>query len=300
MASAPAITADPIEPAADPVVAPAAVEPPAPANDGGDPPAPAADDWRTRLSGGDEKLNGYLARVPSEKALVERVKKHEEAIKQGKYLTPVGEDSTDEEVAAWRSAMGVPEKPEGYLEKLPEGLVVGDDDKPFVDKFLTDMHAAGARPADVNAALDAYYAIVDEQATAELEATTNAKKACEDALREEWAEPGEYRRNDNVLKNYVGSLPEAVRDAFDKGIGPDGVPLGYNPEIRRWLVSRALDENPYASVVPGAGANQATAIADEIKAIEKQMREDRKGYFKDDKMQARYLELTTARDKMAG
>ncbi len=292
MASAPALIDDGLPadpPAADPPAAP-------PANDGGDPPAPA-EDWRARLSGGDEKLTGYLARVPSEKALIERVKKHEDDIKGGKYLKPVTEDSTDDEKLAWLSAMGVPEKPEGYMDKLPDGLVVGDDDKPYVDTFFKQMHGAGARPADVNAAIEAYYGIVEEQAAEQLEAVATAKKACEDALREEWAEPGEYRRNENILKNYVGSLPEPVREALDKGIGEDGIPLGYNPDVRRWLVAEAMEKNPHATVVPGAGANSASAIADEIEAIEKRMRDDRKAYFKDEKAQARYQQLIEARDK---
>lgn len=291
-------------PAADPVdppAAPPASDPPVADPPAADPPAadPPADDWRARLAGGDDKLLGYLAKVSSEQALVERLKKHHDDIKQGKYLTPLGDDPTEEEIAAYRAATGVPENPDGYMEKLPDGLVVGDDDRPFVDRFLGAMHAVNAPPAMANAALETYYAIVEEQAAEQLEAAAAAKKECEDTLREEWAQPGEYRRMDNILQNFVSGLPEAVRDAFDKGTGPDGVPLGYNPEIRRWLVAEALEKNPLATVVPGAGANQASAIADEIAALEKRMRDDRKAYFKDEKAQARYLELVAARDKLA-
>ena len=68
---------------------PPAADPPASDPPASDPPAsdpPASDplddtDWRARLSGGDEKLLGYLARVPSEKALVERLKKHDDDLK---------------------------------------------------------------------------------------------------------------------------------------------------------------------------------------------------------------------------
>jgi hypothetical protein len=210
--------------------------------------------------------------------------------------SPLNDDSTDEEKAAYRKAFDIPEAPADYLTKLPEGLVVGDEDKPFVDVFLAKMHAANAPQATTNAALDSYYEIVEEQQAAMLEAAAVAKKGCEDALREEWATPGEYRRNENILQNYVGSLPEAVRDAFDKGTGPDGVPLGYNPEIRRWLVARALEENPLATVVPGAGANQASAIADEIASIKSKM--GTSAYTKDEKMQARYRELLEAQSRI--
>lgn len=277
-------------PAGDPPADPPAADPPA--ND------PPADDWRARLAGEDKKLLGYLARIPSEKELVARVKKHDDDLKAGKYLKPLPENPTDEEVAAWRKANGVPGAPEGYLEKLPEGLVVGDDDKPFVDKFLQSMHGANAPPALANAALATYYEIVEEQVAAQAEAENAARGESIEALREEWG--GDYRRNLNVMTGFLDTLPEPVANAFRHGKGADGVPLGYNADVLRWLTSLAMESNPVATVVPGAGANQASAIADEIAAIDKVMREDRDRYNRDDKMQARYRELIDAQLKLKG
>jgi hypothetical protein len=260
-----------------------------------------ADDWRSRLAGDDKKLLGYLARVPSEKELVARVKKHDDDLKAGKYLKPLGDAPTDEELAAWRGAIGVPEKPEGYMEKLPEGLVVGDDDKPYVDKFLESMHAANAPPALTNAALETYYAIVEEQVAAQSEAENAAKSESIEALREEWG--GDYKRNLNVMHGFLDTLPEAVADAFRHGKGADGVPLGYNADVLKWLTAQAMEANPVATVVPGAGANQASAIADEMAALEAKMGNRQSDYWKGPtaaKQQARYLELATAREKLKG
>lgn len=302
MASAPAII-DP--PASDPP----ASDPPAaapPANDGGDPPAsdppaadPVADDWRTRLSGGDEKLTKYLARVPSEKALVEQFKKHHDDIKQGKYLKPLGDAPTDEELAAYRAAIGVPEKPEGYMEKLPDGLVVGDDDKPFVDVFLSEMHAANAPPGLTNAALKAYYGIVEEQAAAQAEAETAAKNESIEALREEWGT--DYKRNTNIVRGYLETLPEPVAGAFREGRDANGLPLANNADVIRWLAAQAMEANPVATVVPGAGANQASAIADELAALRAEMGNRQGPYWKGplaEKKQARFIELIEAEQKL--
>lgn len=295
-AADPPVVNDP--PANDPPVSndPPAADPPAdpPA---GDPPAdPPADDWRARLAGDDKKLLGYLARVPSEKELVARVKKHEDDLKAGKYLKPLGENPSDEEVAEWRKNLGVPEKPEDY--QLADGLVVGDDDKPFVDKFLGSMHAAGAPPAVVNAALDTYYAIVEEQVSAEVAAANTAKSESIETLREEWG--GDYKRNLNAMHGYLDTLPEAVASAFRTGKGADGVPLGYNADVLKWLTAQALEANPLATVVPGAGANQASAIADELAQIREVMRTDRAKYNADQRMQERYRELITAEQKLKG
>lgn len=257
-------------------------------------------DWRTHWAGGDDKLLKLAGRYASPKALLEGTAALRAKLSSGKVIEPLGEDATDEEKAAYRKAMDIPEAPAAYLEKLPDGLVIGDDDRPIVDQFAERLHAKNAPTAVVHEALQAYYDIVDEQNAAEIEARELAKKSCEDTLRSEWETPGEYRRNENILQNYVGALPEAVRDAFDKGVGPDGVPLGYNPEIRKWLVARALEENPVATVVPGAGANQASAIADEIKELETFMAKNRNAWFKDEAKQARYQQLITAQEKLQG
>jgi hypothetical protein len=253
-------------------------------------------DWRARLAGDDKKLLGYLGRIPSEKAVIERLKKHEDDIKAGRYLKPLGEDATDEDRAAWRQVLGVPEKPEGYSENLPEGLVVGDDDKPYVDKFFEAMHAADAPPALTAAAIETYYGIVEEQIAAQSEAENAAKNQSIEALREEWGP--DYRRNLNVMHGYLDTLPEAVADAFRGGKGADGLPLGFNAEVLKWLTAKAMEENPIATVVPGAGANQASAIADELAAIRERMRTDRAGYNRDEKQQERYRELITAELKL--
>lgn len=305
MATAPTIIDEPAgdPPAAAPAASPppAAAAPPAPANDppAGDPPAadpPSGDDWRARIAGDDAKLAGYLARIPSEKALAEQVKRYNDDLKAGKLVKPLPENPTDEELAAHRRAQGVPDKAEAYLTTLPDGLVVGADDKPFVDQFLGNMHKAGAPPAMVNAALETYYAIVDEQAAAASEASNGAKNASIELLREEWGP--DYRRNLNVMTGFLETLPPAVADAFKFGKGADGLPLGYNADVLKWLTAQAMESNPLSTVVPGAGANQASAIAEEIAKIEGMMRTDRSAYNKDEKVQARYRELITAREKL--
>lgn len=282
-------------PAGDPP-APPAGDPPSDPPAGAPPSDPPATDWRVDLAGEDKELLGFLGRYHSKDAALKAIKKQHDDIRSGKYRKPLGDDPSDDEMAAYRKDFGVPEKPEGYLEKLPDGLVVGDDDKPAVGKFLEKMHGANAPKGVADAALSAYYEIVDEQLAAVSEATAQAKRSCEDELRTEWG--ADYRRNDNVLQNFVGSLPEPVRDAFDKGTGPDGIPLGFNPEVRRWLVGLALAENPLATLVPGAGANAGQSINDEIASIEKVMRTNRSEYNRDTKMQERLRDLYTARDKM--
>jgi hypothetical protein len=249
------------------------------------------------MAGDDDKLLGFLGRYQSEKAFVEAAKKDRETART-KQLLKLPDNPTPEEVAAFRKEQGIPDKADAYMASLPDGLVVGDDDKPFVDQFLTSMHGVNAPPAMVNAALETYYGIVETQAAAMADATRQAESSSIEALREEWGL--DYKRNLTVMHAHLESLPPSVADAFKFGRGADGTPLGYNPDVLKWLTSLALETNPLATVVPGAGANQATAIADEIKTIEGKMRTDRAAYNKDEKMQERYRELVGARQKLEG
>lgn len=252
------------------------------------------DDWRTRLSGGDDKRLRHLGRYQSETAFVEAALKDREAARNA--LKPLGDEPTDEEVAAYRKTFGVPDKPEGYLEKLSDGLVVGDDDRPIVDEFLNAMHKTNA-PANVTAAaLETYYAIVEKQESEIAERVATAKREAEDDLRNEWG--GDYRRNVNITQSFLQTLPAEVQEVIGGGFDGKGIPLGNNAAVLRWLAGLALESNPLATVVPGTGANQASAIADEIKKIEDVMRTSRSTYNRDEGMQARYRELLGARDKL--
>jgi hypothetical protein len=258
-------------------------------------PAPAAD-WRVELAGEDEKLGKFLGKFPDLKALASDAKSNRDKLMQ-RAAAKLPENPTDEELAAYRAEHGIPDKPDGYLDQLPSGLVVGDDDRPAVDAFLAEMHAINAPKPAVDAALSAYYKIAEEQQAVEVDRIAEAKEASINTLRDEWG--ADYKRNVNATDAYLSTLPPEVAEAFD-GVAPDGIPLKNNAAVIQWLAGIALEANPLNTVVPGHGSNQASAVADEIAAIEKRMREDRPGYNKDEKMQERYRELITAQQKLKG
>jgi hypothetical protein len=79
---------------------------------------------------------------------------------------------------------------------------------------------------------------------------------------------------------------------------PDGKRIGDSPEVMKLLVSLALIQNPAGVVVPGAHADPAKGVDDEIGTIEKMMRTDRAAYNKDEKSQTRLRELYAAREKL--
>lgn len=263
-------------------------------------PAPQSDwpdDWRDKVSK-DPELRKTLDRFASPKAVFESYQSLRQKMSSGelKSNTPFPEKGTPEEILAWRAANGVPERPEDYNLKFPNGLVFGDDDKPFVEDFLKMAHSRNIPADKVNGVLQWYQQnqekLQDERETRDIQYL----KEAEDHLRTEWG--GEYRRNINLIKGLVDTLPESVKPLFHGARLADGSVLLNHPDMARWLVATARTINPMATVIPGvSGASMASAIEDEISSIEKVMRTDRSAYNKNEKMQARLRELYGARSR---
>jgi hypothetical protein len=268
-------------------------------DDDGGTPAPAGDwpgDWRNKISP-DGKHAKTLDRFASPTAMFESYQALRQRLDSGEFkaVVPFPDKGTPEEQTAWRKSNGLPESPDGYNLKFNDGLVIGDADKPIVDDFLKAAHAANASPEQVNGMLHWYYELQEKNMAKQEEADANYHRESEDALRAEWG--GEYRSNINMIKGLLNTIPESARDAFLNARDGDGKALLNHPEIARWLVHTARTINPVVTLVPNAGANVAGAIDDEIAAIEKTMKENRKAYNSDAKMQQRLRDLYDARQR---
>lgn len=309
-------TAQPAAPAAEPA-APAAEpasEPAKPASlieePGEDKPAatPATwpDDWRQKLAGEDKKALKTLERMADPTAVWKQAQELRAKLSSGEYKRVPPKDATEEDLAAYRKEIGLPEKPEDYEITLPQGAVMGEADKPVFDSFKGIAHKANMTPEQLNAAADWYFQQQREQAEAQDDFDQRFRSDAEEDLRADWG--NDYRRNINSITGLFSTAPEGVKDRLLSGRIPihdkDGnvtgmAPLGNDPAVVRWLVSLAQELNPAATIAPGSAANSMQSIDDEIAGIEKTMREDRAAYFKDEKAQTRYRELLAAKEKLA-
>lgn len=253
-------------------------------------------DWREKLSA-DGKHNKTLERFASPGAVFESYLALRQKLDSGEYKSAATypDKGTDEEKTAWRKANGIPEKASDYTTAFEDGLTISEEDQPVVDGFLEAAHSINATPGQVNALLGWYYKNQEEMVDKRAEADTQVLSASEDALRAEWG--NDYRANVNMMKGLVDTVPESVRDMFLNARLSDGTPVFSHPDMAQWFVHAARTINPVASVVPGAGANAASAIEDEIDQIEGTMRTDRQKYNKDTKMQERLRELYSARER---
>lgn len=307
-APAPAPAAPAPSPAA-PSPAPAAPAPspaapaPSPAAPSPSPaPAPAAEvkatwpeNWRDEMAAGDEKVRKQLDRYASPKDVSTALRALQTKLSSGELKSTLPKDAKPEDIARWREENGIPAKPEEY--KLPDGLVVGDADKPMVEGFLQRMHAKNAPPELVQEGIAYFYELQEAQAAKIAEADVSHKQEVEDTLRAEWG--GEYRGNVNSIKAMLESAPGGIADIILSARSADGRALANQPAFMQWLAGTARELNPVATVVP-AGGDQMGAISDEITKIEKLMGNRQSEYWKGpgaEKMQARYRQLIEARDR---
>ena len=255
------------------------------------------DNWRETYAGQDPKVLAQLQRFPSPKALIDAHFSAQQKIRSGELRAPLGENATTEEVAAYRQQNGIPEKPEGYFEKLPDGLVIGDEDKPLFNSFAEGLHKLNAPPAIAQYAVKWYNDLQEQQAAKVSENDTAHKQGVEDELRTEWG--GDYRSNINHIQGFLSKAPEGVADLLMNARGSDGRAILNNPQVVRWLAQVAREDNPAGIIVPAGGDTGATIDA-ELKNLEGMMGNQQSEYWKGpkaDQLQARYRTLVDARER---
>lgn len=190
---------------------------------------------------------------------------------KGGGIVPPGPDAKPEEIAAYHKALGVPETPDKYELPKVEGFEFTEADKPMVDGFLKEMHAAGAPPKTVEAALGVYAKMVQE-ATAE---RANADRAFlqenEDKLRQKLGD--EYRPQMNVLKRLFedanGPLPPSVGEALLTARDGDGNRLINNADVAGFLIEMGLGFYGDTALISGDSKVTLQTRMDEIKNIMK-------------------------------
>ncbi len=265
------------------------------AGDGGDQSGgdSGGDDWRAAFAGGDEKRLSQLQRFVKPEDLGKSYFDAQAKITSGELLKPLPEDASEDDVKLYREQQGIPEESKGYLDSLPDGMVIGEEDLPVVEFFANELHAANTPPQFVHAMIAAYDKFMTEEIEARETADGELATEIEDSFRDEWG--SDYRVNKNLIeKQMARSFGEGSQDTIMKARLPDGTPLMSCPEFLRGMIELARTVNPAGHLIAADG-DVGQSIDDEIGKIEKLMRTDRKAYNADAKMQERYRMLLQAR-----
>lgn len=117
-----------------------------------------------------------------------------------------GEDASDEDRAAFNTALGVPETADKYERvEAPEGLKVSEQDTAFIDTAIAGLHEKGgmlASPEVVGAFQGLYHQALTEQAAQLAANAAQAQAATKQELETLWQ--GELETNLAMANNAVG------------------------------------------------------------------------------------------------
>lgn len=254
------------------------------------------EDWRKQIAGEDEKELKQLSRYATPAEVWKKARALEARMSSGELKASLPVKHTDEELAQWRKDNGIPESADKYDLKFDSGLVIGDDDKADVDSFLKIAHDNNLTPNQVKAAIEWNYqqreaAIAERAAQDETDRTSVL-----DTLNAEWG--NEFRQNINMAKGVLDQFPANVRDAMMSARLPDGTAIFNSPDVLRGFVALAREVNPAAALVPTGQGDPLKNVEGRLTEIEKVMREDRKTYNKDQKMQEEYRQLLEAKGRL--
>src|SRR3990167_9413465 len=154
-------------------------------------PADWPENWPDVMAGGDAKLAAQYRRYHSPAAIGKAFVSLRQRMDSGELARARPDGDPDDPavkqaLTEWRATAGIPEKPDGYLDKVPDGIVFGENDKPMLDGFLKDMHAKDVPPPYVHEALRWYKAneekVINDRAVADKQHRATA----EDEMRAEW------------------------------------------------------------------------------------------------------------------
>ena len=261
-------------------------------------PAPGGLDWlaeRTAIANGDDKVAARLARYPTRDAAIRAGVEAQNKIGSMRATQPITADSSPEDVAAFRQANGIPESADKYQISLSDGLIIGENDRPVVDHFLSIAHKHNLSNAVTSDIISTQLALqetmIQQRAASDRESLTQARAVL--SSNEVWG--SETNLNINLIHGLLDSAPDGVKDQLINGRLNDGTPIFNHAPTLQWLAGIAREANPVATVVPGSGANGMMTIDSEIKSIEDNRRTDPNSYWKSQPTQDRLTALLGAK-----
>jgi hypothetical protein len=286
---------------ASPSPTPSPVPSPTPSPSPSPTPSPTAtaawpENWRNLYAGEDAKKLARLERFTDPAKALDALIEAQNKIRSGEMAKPLPENATPEQLAEWRAANGIPDKPDGYFAKLPNGLVIGKEDEKLFGEFATEMHKLNVPPNTMHKVVEWYYNLAERESAAVHEADQRQASEAIAALKETWG--NDYKGNIGQVMSFLDGMGKELKAQFMDATLPDGRRLFNSPEIIQWIATQARELNPAGALIPNAGENQMQSIDTEIAGIEKVMRENRKAYNADQKMQERLRQLYGARDTL--
>jgi hypothetical protein len=294
----------PVEPAAVAPVAPAAPAVQAPVGAGNLFTESLPAEWREQTvqalgiedTATRDKYIGQLSRYSTFDKFAGAFFEQRELISKGQHSQGLAENATPEQLTEYREQNGIPATADDYKLTLEDGLVLGDDDQRIMQGVAAVAHKYNVKPAQLSEMTAAMLKGRVAEQDAIMAQHGIDQQTCTRQIKDAWG--SDHQTNLNVIRGLASSLPESIRDNFLSAQLANGKMLFNSPEFMVWMADVARQLNPSATVVPNS-SNPGQAINDELKKLEGIMRNEPDTWYKDPGLERRYLELTTAQEKMS-
>lgn len=184
----------------------------------------------------------------------------------GKFVEIPGKDADEETVAAYNKARGVPDKPDGYFDKLAlsGNRTLGESDRKTFDFYAARAHEAGIAPEHMSVFTNAFLDVRQAEVEAQDEMDTEFRGKGETDLRREWGPQG-FTANSAIIKQFMDDQPEAIKSFFERA-RVDGHLVGDDPQTIKSILKWAKDLN-----YDGGGVSRestgGTSAADRLEQI---------------------------------
>lgn len=233
------------------------------------PPDDAAPDWRSFLTDAEAKKVAERFTSPDEmaKAVSDLRKQISDRIKLP------GKDADEKEVAKFRKALGVPETPEAYEVKLPEGVELTEADEALIEAVKPLAHENNV-PAEALNGFIAKFKEFEQQVVNEHEAALERQRdEAESALKQEWGK--DYDGNLNIANRAMKQLGgDDLVEFLNKAELKDGGLLGNSPHLVRLFakLGRQMSED---GVIQPVDANEAQDLTEKLNDLTRKAHEAR-------------------------
>lgn len=264
----------------------------------GDPPADKViwpENWQSGLAGGDEKVAEEMGRYAEPGLIGPALVEAKNKIRSMDVRTPFPDEGSDKDKNKWRKDNGIPKEAAGYFDKLPDGLVIAEEDKQGMDNFAEAMHAVHAPPVITHAGFGAWYKHVDTVLADRAERDKKNERDHGDQHDENYGR--DSRGTANRLSDLYNGAGEGVMDAVLDARMANDMKVRDFFGFTKFMAETLYKANPLVTVPGLGGGDPVAALDDEITAIEKDIKNDNRAYRADKVKQARYLTLLEARDK---
>lgn len=251
-------------------------------------PANWPDDWRERLAGGDDAALRNLKRFGSVEGLWKKIVNQEKLLSdRSRHQGALPENATEEQIAAYRLAIGVPEAADGYGLRFDPGLKVGDTEKAMLDRLQAHAFAANVPKSQLDAVFGWYQQEMarDFEERARVIEQARAKQVAD--LRREFG--AEKNRNLTITEEFleqhgIGGILDAVL--------PSGLPVKFDPMFRR-LIALARDNTDEEALYSGDADSGGKSIDEQIAAYRTKSVSGKLTAAED----KRYMDLLAARER---